>query len=244
MDETPEEKAPKAKARRAKGAAHKGAADVPAAKPRKVPVQRKASGEVEKAAKPAAARKTKSTGAVPESETKPVAKKPRAPARQKRPRQTVAVLAEPATAAAISAPAELPLAGSQADGSVADVAIHPVEPHLPSDHPHDDGLEFGLSPVDLAPDALVREEAGLGWFVRILAFSSVMLVLLNSFAIDKWAREQPVTRLNSEVLIAAHQLHAEMKSVHLDAPLEGLRSVWHGIRDARWPGSTGNRPAK
>ena len=222
MDETPEEKASKAKARPAKGAARKSAADVPTAKPRKAPGKRKASGEGEKAAKPAAAGKTKSTGAAPKTETKPVAKKPRAPARQKRPRQAAAVMAEPATA----------------------TAIHPVEPHVPSHHPHDDGLEFGLSPVDLAPDALVREEAGLGWFVRILAFTSVLLVLFNSFAIDKWAREQPVTRLNSDVLIAAHRLHAEMKSVHLDAPLEGLRSVWHEVRDARWPGSTGSRLAK
>ena len=138
------------------------------------------------------------------------------------------------------------------DGPVGDVAIHPVEPHVPTVHPHDEGLAFGLSPVDLTPDPRVREEAGLGWFIRILALGSVLLVLFNSFAIDKWSREQPVTKWNSQVLIAAHQIHAGMQSFHLDAPLEGMRTVWHGIRDARWPGSSdkqeqagaSNRPAR
>ena len=139
------------------------------------------------------------------------------------------------------APAALPPTEAAVEEPAGDVAIHPVEPHAAAVHPHDEGLAFGLSPVDLAPDPRVREEAGLGWFIRILAISSVLLVLFNSFAIDKWSREQPVTKWNSQVLIAAQQLHAEMKSFHLDAPLEGMRSVWHRMRDARWPGEDGKR---
>jgi len=253
MDDKTEQEQPKAKARTGKGTSRKGTsgATAPKAKtrsasarrttaeeakpPRKRPARRTADVEGDTAAKPVPARKGKAAAAA--LETKPIAKKAAAPAEPKPPRQTQ----EDRLPELPPAPAELHPIGFLGEGPDGDVTIHPVPPHLPSSHPHDEGLEFGLSPVDLDPDVRVREEAGLGWFIRILALSSVLLVLFNSFAIDKWAREQPVTKLNSQVLIAAHQLHAEMKSFHLDAPLEGLRSAWHGIRDARWPGSAANR---
>ncbi|MFI4981944.1 MAG: hypothetical protein ACHQIO_16485, partial [Nevskiales bacterium] len=207
----------------------------------------------EPAAKPAALRKSKAPSAI--AETKPAAKKIRASAEAKQRKQAPGNSpAEPAPAHEVlvhakaplpepssPAPVELPPAEPHSEGPAGDVTIHPVEPHFPRVHRRDEGLEPGLSPVDLAPDASVREEAGLGWFIRILALSSVLLVLFNSFAIDKWAREQPVTRLNSQVLIAAHQLHGEMQSLHLDAPLEAMRSVWHGIKVVQWPGSASHR---
>lgn len=239
MDDVPEERAPKAKPTTGKESLRKSTAEAPAAK------TKARSGS----AKPAAARKSKQPAAP--TEAKPAPKRVRAPAKAKQAGQlpvsspaelppaaeVLAHVEAPVSELPPLAPVEQALAEPQSEGPAGDVTIHPVEPHVPSVHPHDAGLEFGLSPVDLAPDASVREEAGLGWFIRILALSSVLLVLFNSFAIDKWAREQPVTRLNSQVLIAAHQFHAEMQSFHLDAPLEGMRSVWHGIREAKWPGS-------
>jgi hypothetical protein len=269
MDDSLEDKAPKAKAAPRSGSSRKKAKDAPVAKARsasakrtepeearparKATAQRKARAGGETTAKPAAARKGKAATAI--AETKPAAKRGRTPVKAKqakRPPSEAPAELTPAPAVSVHAKAlstepqphalaELPQADPHSLGPAGDVAIHPVEPHVPGSQPHDEGLEFGLSPVDLAPDASVREEAGLGWFIRILALSSVLLVLFNSFAIDKWSREQPVTKLNSQVLIAAHQLHAEMKSLHLDAPLEDMRSVWHGIRDARWPGSAGSR---
>lgn len=256
--------APKAKAR--SGSAKRTAAE--GEKPARKPAAAK-RGEGATIEKPTAARKARSASASAgkrPAEKKPVAKKARAPAKPKQaPPGRVEPKAELPSVPAVSAhaeallpesqppaPAALPETRPQSKGPAGDVTIHPVPPHAPRIHPHDDGLEFGLSPVDLAADPSVREEAGLGWFIRILAVTSVLLVLFNSFAIDKWSREQPVTPLNNRVLIAARQLHAEMKSYHLDAPLECMRSVWHGIRDARWPGSEvdreravdGNAPAK
>jgi hypothetical protein len=245
MDDTLEKEAPKAKAKTGKGSARKTAGDASAAKAR---AKRTKADE----AKPAVARKAKSDAV---AETKGGAKKTRAPAKARQPKQApselLAALAPPPTISVHAdaplpeprpaATAIAPMVMRESERPAGDVTIHPVEPHKSSVHPHDKGLEFGLSPVDLAPDAGVREEAGLGWFTRVLALSSVLLVLFNSFAIDKWSREQPVTRWNSQVLVAVHQLHTEMKRFHLDAPLEGMRSVWHGIRDARWSGSTDKR---
>lgn len=249
MDDTLEEKAPRPKARtgskpprarpadstvaeakeaKVKTASTKRGKSEETKPARKAPAKRKSQADTKAAASPAA--KQAKAGNV---------RKPRAKAPVEVP--AVAQAAEPAPDLQPAARVELPPASPDGEGKPADVTIHPIAPHPPAVHPHDDGLEFGLSPVDLAPDSNIREEAGLGWFVRILAISSVLLVLFNSFAIDKWSREQPVTGLNSQVLIAARQLHEGMKSLHLDAPLEGMRSVWHGIRDAQWPGSAGNR---
>ncbi len=253
MDDTTEEKTPGVKAGTGGPSSRSRATDVPSAKAkegkprsgstkrtktdaekpvRKAPAKRKAPAGTKTAAKPATAPKAKTAKAK-------LASKPRgkAPAKQASAPEVPAHATAPEPEQLPAVRAELPPVQLHDESPDGDIAIHPPPPHSPSAHPHDDGLEFGLSPVDLAPDASVREEAGFGWFVRILASSSVLLVLFNSFAIDKWAREQPVTKLNSQVLIAAHQLHDGMMSIHLDAPLEGMRSIWHNIKAVQWPGS-------
>lgn len=177
------------------------------------------------------------------AETKPAERRPR---KQPVARLDAALRApEPPIAVATHLPelepgppvALAPAAEAHEEVPADDVTIHPAKTHAPGVQPHDEGLEFGLSPVDLAPEEKVREEAGFGWFVRILGFTSVLLLLFNSFAIDKWSRERPVTPLNSQVLIAAQQFHASMKAMHLDAPLEGMRSAWRKVKAAQWPGS-------
>ncbi|MGE3692378.1 MAG: hypothetical protein AB7F98_13465 [Novosphingobium sp.] len=267
MDDTPEDKEPPRKAAPRKRAPVKRAtAKTVKAKTGKSTTARKktqssAGKPAAKAAKPASPRKGKTAAPAKPGKTAKAAAKPKSndlpepafgqaeaeasakakPVKRRPKNAPVAKLTSIAPAAAkpeqgLSEPREPSAAPVEVPAD--DVAIHPPQLHAPGAPVHDEGLEFGLSPVDLPADPAVGEGKGMGWFVKVLAMTSLLLVLFNSFAIDKWSRERPVTPLNSRVLITAQQFHAEMKGLHLDAPLEGMRSVWHGIKALQWPGAT------
>ena len=95
------------------------------------------------------------------------------------------------------------------------------------------GLQFGLSPVDLPEDPLV-EESGLRWMLSILALSSLLLVMFNSFAIDKWASQLETTTLTGPIKDASAQWHAAMQGFGLDTPLEVGRGMWLAAKAARF----------
>lgn len=95
------------------------------------------------------------------------------------------------------------------------------------------GLQFGLSPVDLPEDPLV-EENGLRWMLSILALSSLLLVMFNSFAIDKWASQLETTTLTGPIKDASAQWHAAMQGFGLDTPLEAGRGMWLAAKAARF----------
>ena len=95
------------------------------------------------------------------------------------------------------------------------------------------GLEFGLSPVDL-PEDPASEQGAMRWMLIILALSSVLLALFNSFAIDKWARQLETTATTGPIKDAAAQWHGTMQSLGLDAPLEAGRSLWRDAKAARF----------
>ena len=99
---------------------------------------------------------------------------------------------------------------------------------------HDEiGLEFGLSPVDL-PDDPVREKGGVRWMLTILAVTSLLLPLFNSFAIDKWARQLETTATTGPIKDAAARWHMAMQSVGFDVPLETGRELWRDAKMARF----------
>ena len=95
------------------------------------------------------------------------------------------------------------------------------------------GLAFGLSPVDIVedPDA---DENGLRWVLVILAVSSLLLAMFNSFAIDKWARQLETTATTGPIKDAAARWHGTMQSLGLDAPLEAGRALWKDAKEARF----------
>lgn len=99
------------------------------------------------------------------------------------------------------------------------------------------GLEFGLSPVDL-PDDPAHDDGGVRWFLTILAVSSVLLVLFNSFAIDKWARQLETTATTGPIKDYAAQWHATMQSIGFDAPLEAGRALWRDAKAAKFGDET------
>lgn len=112
-----------------------------------------------------------------------------------------------------------------------------TEQHIPetaaiSDHDQI-GLEFGLSPVDL-PEDTATEEGGFRWMLTILAVSSLLLVMFNSFAIDKWARQLETTATTGPIKDAAAQWHTSMQGFGLDMPLETGRALWRDAKAAQF----------
>lgn len=99
----------------------------------------------------------------------------------------------------------------------------------------DIGLHFGESPVDLAADPALDEGNGLRWTSGVLVLTSVLLIAFNSFAIDKWAKELPISETSARVKMAADGLHGTLHALHLDAPLETGRSAWRWAMALRWP---------
>jgi hypothetical protein len=121
-----------------------------------------------------------------------------------------------------------------------------TEQHIPdtaalTDHDQI-GLEFGLSPVDL-PDDTANDEGGMRWMVTLLAVSSLLLVMFNSFAIDKWARQLETTATTGPIKDAAAQWHSAMQGFGLDVPLETGRALWRDAKAARF-GEGENDPAQ
>jgi hypothetical protein len=102
-----------------------------------------------------------------------------------------------------------------------------------AEHHDQIGLQFGLSPVDLPEDPAV-DENGLRWMLSILAMSSLLLVMFNSFAIDKWARQLETTAITGPIKDASAQWHAVMQSFGLDIPLETGRGMWLAAKAARF----------
>lgn len=95
------------------------------------------------------------------------------------------------------------------------------------------GLQFGLSPVDLAEDPAV-DENGLRWMLSILVMSSLLLIMFNSFAIDKWARQLQTTAITGPIKDAAAQWHAAMQGFGFDTPLETGRGMWLAAKAASY----------
>lgn len=102
--------------------------------------------------------------------------------------------------------------------------------------PHDEELPHGLSPVDL-PVPETGEQPGLGWTSGILILTSLLLMLFNSFAIDKWARSLPVNEQSGQVVDAAAAWHGMMGQIDFNLPLETGRSGWHWVKALQWPAS-------
>lgn len=100
----------------------------------------------------------------------------------------------------------------------------------------EDDLPHGLSPVDLLVPA-EGEQPGLGWMTQVIVLSSLLLVLFNSFAIDKWARSLPVNEYSGQIIDAADGWHRAMDSIDFNLPLETGRSAWHWVKDLQWPGA-------
>lgn len=114
----------------------------------------------------------------------------------------------------------------------------PAEPAAVESAPaavHDEELPHGLSPVDL-PVPEEGEQPGLGWMAQILVLSSLLLVLFNSFAIDKWARSLPVNEYSGQIIDGAAAWHGMMDRIDFNLPLETGRSAWHWVKELQWPG--------
>lgn len=101
------------------------------------------------------------------------------------------------------------------------------------------GLEFGKSPVDL-PDDDATDEGGFRWMLIVIAVSSILLAMFNSFAIDKWARQLETTATTGPIKDAAAQWHAAMQGFGLDVPLETGRALWSDAKDARFGDEDGD----
>ena len=113
-----------------------------------------------------------------------------------------------------------------------------TDQHIPetaaiSDH-DEIGLAHGLSPVDLPDDMSSDADGGVRWMLTVLAVSSLLLALFNSFAIDKWARQLETTATTGPIKDYAAQWHGAMQSVGLDMPLEVGRSLWRDAKEARF----------
>lgn len=113
-------------------------------------------------------------------------------------------------------------------------AAAPASEPVEALHPDEIGLHWGESPVDLPTWDDPKEQCGLPWAASVLVLSSALLLVFNSFAIGKWAGEQPVTAYNGEFLDQASAYHARLKGLGLDAPLEAARSVWRGAKALTW----------
>lgn len=109
-----------------------------------------------------------------------------------------------------------------------------VETARPTPEPIEHGLHWGESPVDLPPWEDAREARGLSWTGSVLVISSALLLVFNSFAIGKWAGEQPVTAMNGALLAQASAYHTLLQGWGFDAPLEAARSVWRDAKALSW----------
>lgn len=230
-----------------------GTGTKPKAAAKAAPTRRKT---VARAKKPAAEPADVDVKAAGGDASPPSAKRRKSPAKPKAKPAPSAVRA-PRRPKAVAAPVALIETGSaEPDAANALVTIDPVAPVTDAPAPevivveapavvtpavHDEELAHGLSPVDL-PVPETGEQPGLGWTAGILILSSLLLMLFNSFAIDKWARSLPVNEQNSRVIDAAAAWHGMMGSVDLNLPLETGRSAWHWAKDLQWPGSDTDEP--
>jgi hypothetical protein len=124
---------------------------------------------------------------------------------------------QPGTPAATEAPPQL-------------VAAQP----LSEPAPHFDDLAWGECPADL-PVPEGGERPGLGWMTQVIVISTLLLLLFNSFAVDKWARSLPVTEQSGQIVDAADRWHSLMGRLYLNWPLETGRTAWHWLKDLQWP---------
>lgn len=143
---------------------------------------------------------------------------------------------EPSPVALTDDPSSSPAAFADPAPTIAATAPAAPEPAAPADMAH------GLSPVDL-PEPEGGERDGLGWMTSIILLSSVLLLLFNSFAIDKWARALTPSTQNIQIVDAATAWHTTMQRFGLTVPLESGRSAYHWVRDRAWPGAGGEDDA-
>ena len=133
-----------------------------------------------------------------------------------------------------------PLAETAERTAIAQAGVEPVSAKAaikaPATDAHVDDLPWGESPADL-PLPETGEQPGLGWMAQVLVLTSVLLVLLNSFAVDKWARSLPVNAYSGRIIDAADAWHGAMDRIHFNWPLETGRTGWHWLKAQNWPGA-------
>jgi hypothetical protein len=107
---------------------------------------------------------------------------------------------------------------------------------------HFDDLPWGECPADL-PVPETGERPGLGWMTQLIVISSLLLVLFNSFAVDKWARSLPVTEYSGQIIDAADAWHGMMDNFDLNLPLETGRTAWQWVKALQWSSEADTPPA-
>jgi hypothetical protein len=95
------------------------------------------------------------------------------------------------------------------------------------------GLADSLSPVDL-PDPPAPLPHGLRWTSLVIAWASLVLLLLNAHAIRGWAYQLPPGAASARVVNAAETWYDAVGQAGLNRPVEAMHAWWQAAREARF----------
>jgi hypothetical protein len=109
--------------------------------------------------------------------------------------------------------------------------------------PTDIALE-AAAPVVLAADipATAEDERALGWTCGVIVVITLVLALFSAASMKSWAETLAPTPTNAVIRQAAEGWYDFTDHLGLTAPRAGLRSVWKGLRDARFGGGDQTDP--
>lgn len=119
----------------------------------------------------------------------------------------------------------MPRDGSGPSGTKPDASQTP--------RPETEGLALSQSPVDL-PDPPVPLPDGLGWATKVIAWASLVLVLLNAHAIQSWSYQLPPGAASAQVVNAAEAWYDLAGQAGLNRPVETMHAWWQMGRDLRF----------
>jgi hypothetical protein len=96
-----------------------------------------------------------------------------------------------------------------------------------------EGLAHSLSPVDL-PEPPVPLPHGLGWATRVIAWASLVLLLLNAHALRSWSCQLPPGAASAQVVNAAESWYDLVGQAGLNRPVETMHAWWQAARELRF----------
>ncbi len=95
------------------------------------------------------------------------------------------------------------------------------------------GLARSLSPVDL-PDPPVPLPLGLKWTAMVIAWASLVLLLLNAHALRAWSYQLAPNAASARIVTLAETWYDVTDRAGLNRPVEAMHGWWQQAKDKRF----------
>jgi hypothetical protein len=111
----------------------------------------------------------------------------------------------------------------------------PIEASEPRPAANDEsaGLAHSLSPVDL-PDPPVPLPHGLKWTTMVIAWASLVLLLLNAHALRAWSYQLAPNAASARIVTLAETWYDVTDQAGLNQPVEAMHGWWQRAKDAHF----------